>query len=116
MSPLGPQRGTTRTVELKGNYLSNVQRVDFDCDDLAWVETVHSSAGRLSGNVSVAASAPLGPHLLRVWTLDGYSTAAMFNVGQFKDVPEAEPNDSVKEAHLVADRPRSKDCWIRPRT
>ena len=102
VSPLGAQRGTTPTVELKGNYLSNVQRVDFDCDDLVWLETVHSSAGRLSGKVSVAADAPLGPHILRVWTLDGYSTAAMFNVGQFSDLAEVEPNDSVKEAHSVA--------------
>lgn len=102
VSPLGAQRGTTGTVELKGNYLSNVQRVDFDCDDLAWVETVHSSAGKLSGKVSVAADALLGPHMLRVWTLDGYSTAAMFNVGQFNDVAEAEPNDAIKQAHLVA--------------
>ena len=101
VSPLGAQRGTTRTVELKGNHLSNIQRVDFDCDDLAWVETVHSSAGKLLGKISVAADAPLGPHMFRVWTLDGYSTAAMFNVGQFPDVAEAEPNDSVTQARRV---------------
>jgi hypothetical protein len=100
-TPLGGQRGATHTVELQGNYLSNVQRVDFDCDDLIWVETLHSSSGRLSGKVSVAAGAPLGPHILRVWTLDGYSTAAMFNVGQFGDIAEVEPNDSLKDAHRV---------------
>ena len=101
VSPLGAQRGTTRTVELKGNHLSNIQRVDFDCDVLAWVETVHASAGKLLGKISVAADAPLGPHMFRVWTLDGYSTAAMFNVGQFPDVAEAEPNDSVSQARRV---------------
>ena len=86
---------------MKGNHLSNIQRVDFDCDDLAWVETVRASAGKLLGKISVAADAPLGPHMFRVWTLDGYSTAAMFNVGQFPDVGEAEPNDSVTQARRV---------------
>ena len=101
VSPLGAQRGTTQIVELKGNHLSNIQRVDFDCNDLSWVETVHASAGKLLGKISVAADAPLGPHLFRVWTLDGYSTAAMFNVGQFNDVAEAEPNDSLGQARKV---------------
>ena len=57
--------------------------------------------GPLLGKISVAADAPLGPHMFRVWTLDGYSTAAMFNVGQFSDEAEAEPNDSLEQARRV---------------
>ena len=100
--PLGARRGTTVTVELKGRNLSNTTKVEFDCDDLVWVEATHSSTGRIEGKVAVDPKAALGPHLLRLRSLDGLSTTIIFNVGQFPDLIESEPNDSVPQAQPVS--------------
>ncbi len=93
--PLGGQRGTTIDLTLVGEYLANAQTVEFDCRDLAWEATTHASSGRLQGRVSILPDAALGPHMFRVRTADGYSTSAMFNVGQFPDLAEDEPNDTL---------------------
>ena len=103
--PLGGRQGTSIQTEILGSYLSNARRVEFDCQDLVWTQTTHASSGKLSGTVSIAAKAPLGPHWFRVWTEEGYSTSAIFNVGQFPDVLENEPNDRIVEAQPISQFP-----------
>ena len=103
--PLGGRQGTSIQTEILGSYLSNARRVEFDCRDLVWTQTTPASSGKLSGTLSIAANAPLGPHWFRVWTEEGYSTAAIFNVGQFPDVLEKEPNDRIVEAQLISQFP-----------
>lgn len=105
VDPLGGQRGTHVELEILGKHLSNVSKVEFDCADIVWEATNYSSAGKIRGVVSIASGTALGPHLLRVRTADGYSTTAMFNVGQFPDLREAEPNDVVGLAHEISDLP-----------
>ena len=100
--PLGGRQGTSVQTEILGSYLSNARRVEFDCRDLVWTQTTHASSGKLSGTLSIARNAPLGPHWFRVWTEEGYSTSAIFNVGQFPDVLENEPNDRVAEAQPIS--------------
>ncbi|MBI3665566.1 MAG: PPC domain-containing protein [Acidobacteria bacterium] len=99
--PLGGQRGASLALEILGEYLANAISVEFDCRDLVWTRTSHASSGKLAGTVSISPQAALGPHMLRAVTLDGYSTSALFNVGQFPSVPEAEPNDSVRQAQEI---------------
>ncbi len=103
--PLGGQRGTTVSMQILGEYLSNAETVEFDSQDLAWSSTTHASSGKLEGTVSVAPGASLGSHRLRVRTAEGYSTSALFNVGQFPDLREAEPNDRIGQAHNVSAAP-----------
>ena len=105
VDPLGGQRGTEFELEILGTHLSNASGLEFDSADIAWTATTYASSGKLLGVVSVAADAALGPHLFRVRTLDGYSTTAMFNVGQFPDLREAEPNDVATEAQPIAGFP-----------
>ena len=105
MSPLGGQQGTSVSMQILGEYLSNAEVVEFDCRDLAWTRTTHASSGKLEGTVTIAPGAALGSHLLRVRTLDGFSSSALFNVGQFPDLPEAEPNDRLGQAQEVASAP-----------
>lgn len=105
VDPLGGQRGTEVELEILGTHLSNASGLEFDCADVAWTATTYASAGKLRGVVSIAADAALGPHLLRVRTADGYSTTAMFNVGQFRDSPEEEPNDVAGQAQEIAGLP-----------
>ena len=106
VDPLGGQRGTEVELEILGRHLSNVSGLEFDSADIAWTATTYASAGKLRGVVSIAADAALGPHLFRVRTADGYSTTAMFNVGQFRDLREAEPNDVAGDAQEIAGLPR----------
>ena len=100
--PLGARRGATVTVELRGRNLSNPTKVEFDCDELVWTGTTHQSTGRIDGGVTVDPNAALGPHFLRLRSLDGLSTTIIFNVGQFPDVTESEPNDSIRQAQPVS--------------
>ncbi len=100
--PLGGQRGSTVTVELRGNNLSNANRVEFDCEDLRWIKTTGQSAGYLRGEIAIDSEAALGPHFVRLWSIDGYSTTILFNVGQFRDVIDMEPNDSAHQAQFIS--------------
>lgn len=103
--PLGGQAGSTVTLEILGERLSNVKSVQFDCRDLIWKHTTASSPSKVTGQVEIAAGAALGPHLLHVDTLDGPSTSAIFNVGQFRSDPEVEPNDLQAKAQRIASLP-----------
>ena len=99
--PLGAQRGTTIALEFFGHNLANTQHVEFDSTDLVWLETTHTGGGRVAGKVCVADAAALGQHMVRLRSLDGCSTAAMFNVGQFPCPVEVEPNDNIRNAQPV---------------
>jgi hypothetical protein len=103
--PLGGQQGTSVPIEILGEFLSNVQSVEFDCRDLLWVKTTAATSGRLSGVLSISPQAALGPHLLRVLTLDGPSTSALFNVGQFASILETESNDRLERAQPISALP-----------
>jgi hypothetical protein len=103
--PLGGRQGTSVSLQILGDGLSNATAVQFDCEDLQWLKTTHASAGKLEGMIAIAARAPLGPHILRVATLDGYSTSAIFNVGQFQSVLETEPNDRPTAAQEIRSLP-----------
>ena len=99
--PLGGQRGTSVTLEIFGEFLSNAQSIEFDCQDLAWTKTLSTSSGKMSAVISILPEAALGSHLLRVLTLDGPSTSALFNVGQFPSVLEIESNDRLQQAQSI---------------
>ena len=103
--PLGGQRGTTVALEILGEYLSNATAVEFDCVDVEWIRTAYASSGKIGGTLAIAPNAALGTHLLRVRTPEGYSASALFNVGQFPDLREAEPNDRLGEAQAVTALP-----------
>src|ERR1700681_1859664 len=82
--PLGGQAGTTVSLEILGQRLSNVTGVEFDTQDLLWERTTQSGPGKIIGDVRIAPEAALGAHRLHVNTLDGPSTTALFNVGQLR--------------------------------
>jgi hypothetical protein len=103
--PLGGRQGTSVSLQILGDGLSNATAVQFDCEDLKWLKTTHASSGKLEGMIAIAPRAPLGPHILRVATLDGYSTSAIFNVGQFPSVLEIEPNDRPAAAQEIRSLP-----------
>jgi len=99
--PLGARQGTSIEVEVQGGFLSNTTSVEFDCQDLIWTKTTKTSSGRVSGLVSIAPQAALGPHVLRAVTLDGYSTSTLFNVGQYPSLMESEANELWTQAQEI---------------
>jgi hypothetical protein len=99
--PLGGTAGSSVTLELSGERLSNTRSVQFDCNDLRWTKTLDSSSGKVVGLVSISRDASLGPHMLHAVTDDGPSNSAIFNVGQFPSVLEREPNDRTAEAQFL---------------
>ncbi len=103
--PLGGQAGTSVAVELLGDQLSNAIGVKFDCGDLVWAETTHTSHGKLSGVIEIAPGASLGAHLIRVATRDGDSTSLLFNVGQFPSATEKETNNHLEDAQELPQLP-----------
>src|SRR6266446_5068117 len=88
--PLSGQAGSTVSLEILGSRLSNITGVEFDSRDLIWEKTTQSGPGKVTGQVRIAPTAALGAHRLRAITLDGPSTSAIFNVGQFRSVIETE--------------------------
>jgi hypothetical protein len=103
--PLGGQAGTSISVEILGDNLANTTSVEFDCKDLIWTTTTYASSGRVTGLLSISPRAAQGPHMFRAVTKDGYSTSAMFNVGQFPSVSETEPNDKPEQAQRIEKLP-----------
>ena len=103
--PLGAQRGTQAELEITGEYLANTTSVIFDCKDITWLKTTSSSSTTLIGKISISRDAPLGPHLLRAVTLDGYSKSALFNVGQFPSFLETELNNKITQARSIPQLP-----------
>ena len=98
VEPLGAIRGSTVEVELTGRYLSNAVSVEFDCDDIEWLETFETHSGSVRGRLRVADDAALGPHIVSVITEDGRSNARLFNVTQFLSTAEVEPNNLLRNA------------------
>src|SRR5262245_5112160 len=103
--PLGGQAGSTVSLEILGARLSNVTGVEFDSRDLIWEKTTQSSPGKVTGNVRIAHTAALGAHRLRVITLDGPSSSALFGVGQFRSIIEIEPNEVLDRAQRITSLP-----------
>ena len=106
IEPLGALRGSTIGVELTGRYLSNAVSVEFDCEDVEWLETLETSSGKVRGRLQVSEGAALGPHIFTVITLDGRSNARLFNVTQFPSTPEVEPNDLLRNAQRLTLKPQ----------
>ncbi len=110
--PLGARLGSTVTVELHGQFLSNVTGVRFDSTDLRWVQTKQADSGHVVGLVEVGGKAALGPHRLQLFSQDGPSNSRLFNVTQFPAVAEAEPNDRLDQAQPMELAPQIVDGYM----
>jgi hypothetical protein len=88
-------------MEIVGSELSNVQSAEFDTKEIRWQRTVAASSRRVAGEIVIGDGVGLGPHLMKLLSLDGHSQSVLFYVGQFPAVRDAEPNDSVTKAQPI---------------
>jgi hypothetical protein len=77
--PLGGQRGKQVEVALAGHNLEGTAKMNFD----------------------VAPTSPLGRQEIRANTPKGYSNPISFDVSDFPDFLEAEPNDTAEKANSI---------------
>jgi hypothetical protein len=110
--PLGARSGSTVTVEIHGQFLSNVTDVRFDSTDLRWVQTKQADSGHVVGLVEVDENAALGPHRLQLFSQDGPSNSRLFNVTQFPALAEIEPNDRLDQAQPMQLAPQIVDGYM----
>ena len=90
LHPLGGRAGTVVELEILGSKLDGTTGVEFDCAELIWEQTTLREPGRVKGLVSIASTAALGGHMLRVMTTHGPTPSLLFNVGQFPSFVEGE--------------------------
>ena len=108
--PLGGQAGTA-CRECWAMCLP-IRRLEFDCGDLVWTQTTHSSHGKLAGikeSVLTRLSVRISCEPRRATATD----LALVNVGQFPP-SRGEPNDKLKSAQeSLSFRWNYKDGWMR---
>jgi hypothetical protein len=101
LHPAGGQQGTTISVTIGGKLPEWPVKV--------WADHVGIKAevGKEKGSLSVAIDkdVPPGAHLLRLYDATGAATPAVFMVGQWREVAEAEPNDEVAKAQAAGALP-----------
>jgi hypothetical protein len=90
LHPLGGRAGTAIQVEILGSQLDTATRVEFDCAELVWKQTLLKEAGRVTGIIWIEPGAALGGHMLHVRTANGPSSSLLFNVGQYPAVVESD--------------------------
>lgn len=123
LSPAGGQQGTTVELEIGGHLDPWPPAVWTDCPGLTFkvveddfrhvpMETESSPGtllyerkgiGRLV--VEIAADAPIGRHLVRIYTPYGASTPVPFVVGYRPEQTDQEPNDTIQDAQPISQLP-----------
>jgi hypothetical protein len=95
--PAGGKAGTTVQVTAGGKLDPWPAKVWTDSPGLTF--KAEESKGKLS--VEIAANAPAGAHLVRIYNQDGASNVRCFIVGQIDEQSEKEPNDDPQKAQLI---------------
>ncbi len=100
--PAGGQQGTEVNVTLGGTFTpwpvkfwADSAGIEFDVDA--------KSNGVVKARI--AANAPVGPHLVRVFNESGASIPRWFIVTSHREVSEKEPNNGFKQAQVIGKLP-----------
>ncbi len=103
--PPGAQRGKTFTLTLKGAGLVTgaeiITTLPGTISRLAPPKDLETPDTQLSFLVQLAEDTLVGLYPLRVRTDDGLSNLLIFSVGDFPEISEKEPNDSIAQAQPI---------------
>lgn len=98
--PAGAQRGMTSIITLATKIDPVGRDLSIDCPG---VQLVPGEKDRVQ--VSIAPTAPLGPHLIHVYNADGSSEPRWFSIGTLPEIREKEPNDTFGAEQMVDSLP-----------
>lgn len=95
--PAAIQVGTTNLVSAVGKFDPWPAKVWIDAPGIVF--KAETNSGKFS--VEVAADAPVGPHLVRLYNDQGASALRFIIVTKEPQTPEAEPNDDFKKPQRI---------------
>jgi quinohemoprotein amine dehydrogenase alpha subunit-like protein len=98
--PLGVQRGTATQLNVRGEMLAGMKRIDILPPGLE-VKAIEAASDAVSVQLSVAKDASPGLYNFRLWTDAGWSNPVEFIVGELPENIEAEPNDASGQLKRV---------------
>ena len=101
VSPRGAQRGTDAELTLSGDRLSDAQEVLLYSPGLTVNKLEIVDNKTVKAKVTIAPTAALGEHTLRLRTLTGVSELRTFYVGALPVTPEAEPNSDFEKPQKI---------------
>jgi hypothetical protein len=99
--PRGGQCGTEMEVHFHGERLDGIAEALFYQPGLSLSVIEIKDGKHATAKIKIAADAPLGEHSLRLRSPGGLTELRSFWIGQFPNVPEAEPNASFDQAQRV---------------
>lgn len=106
LEPFGAAQGETIEVRIVGERLEAATNVEFDTDELTWVETLSAEPDALIGRVYIKPGANLGAHTVDLRAPNGRSNGRLFYVDGLPSRKEADPNDSVESAQRIQLEPQ----------
>jgi hypothetical protein len=101
--PIAVQAGTTNTVTAVGKFDPWPAKVWMDAPGVVFKPETNS--GKFT--VEVAADAPVGPHLFRLFNEQGASAPRFFIVTREPELAEQEPNDDFAKPQIIERLPAS---------
>ncbi len=99
--PAGGERGVAGIVAAIGKFDAWPPKVWMDQPGVAF--TAETNKGKF--HVRIAADAPPGPRLVRLYNEEGASEPRFFVVGATKEIAESEPNNHFAKAQLLSNSP-----------
>jgi hypothetical protein len=95
IEPQGIQRGTERELTITGARLGDAEDLMFGTPGLTLKEFTTIEDSKLVGIVSASGDVQPGLHYFRIRTRTGISPMRPFFVGNYPEVAEVEPNNSI---------------------
>lgn len=111
INPAGGQRGTTVKITAAGKFDA------WPAGAWAGSPSIKIEASKEKGAfaVTVAADAPVGPHLVRFYTPEGVSAPRAFVVGEHAEVVEKESKDDPAKAQSIDGLPATVNGALDPK-
>lgn len=101
LEPFGAARGETVEVRIVGKRLERTESVDFDSDNLVWLETLSAEPEALHGRILVKSKTGLGAHTVDLRAPNGRSNGRLFYVDDLPSRSEGDDNDSLATAQRI---------------
>ncbi len=101
IDPRGGQRGTEMEIHFHGERLDETAEALFYEPGISLSGIEIKDGKHATAKITIAPDAPLGEHSLRLRSPGGLTELRSFWIGQFPNIPEAEPNATFDTAQKI---------------